>query len=477
MDSDKTSTAAANTAPSPHASAPAAAPKSFNLGAHRASSPIVLLEHVQQGLQAFDEERARYNAAATLQLCTHGGISSSTAFAQEHMVEDARFAARSPGTMSSSQNRRDARNTDTSLMAPASFSVSPSSASQPVLRAPTAITIGSKDGLAPGKDREIIMDLEGGVTPITTPDAFKVLKLLLVPPKDGKGKAESSAALTVWNNSNNGILTSYLVVMQSKHVAFVLEVANATCRLKGKMAHIAADLVSLHREMDVIRHSPALHDQVNDGAAHDIVAVSREISLLANEVKDEFGLVYDDLRDLQDCQRCCATHDEDFNTLDACMVTLTAANDKLHTTNIDLESKVLVLEGKAAAADVKHCQLELDLLGIRKAITELQTEAAQRTLAFMQKPALAVNAAPASGTGGRSFDLRKGRKHTAPADANAPGSKRTKGIPAEVGDRSDYGHWIRMCPIMLGMSGTPASIFKRMIAVVFESSYAANHLR
>ncbi|KAJ6615000.1 hypothetical protein B0H10DRAFT_2191246 [Mycena sp. CBHHK59/15] len=344
----------------------------------------------------------------------------------------------------------------------------------------------------PREGQEIVMDLEGGVTPITTPDAFKVLKLLPVPPKDSKGKAESSAAFAVRNNSNNGILASHLVAMQSKHAALALEVANATRRLEGKMAHVAAggtitvhastaseitrlkaDLVSLHREMDAIRHSPALHDQVNDRAAHDIVAVSREVSLLANEVKDEFGLVYDDLRDLQDRQHRRTTHDEDFDTLDACMVTLTAANDKLHTTNIDLESKVLVLEGKAAAADAKCRQLELDLLGIRKAIAELQTEAAQRTLASMQKPALAVDTAPASGTGGRSFDLGKGRKRTAPADADAPGSKHAKGIPAEVGDRSDYGHWIRMGPIAPGVSGTPASIFKRMIAVGFESSYAA----
>ncbi|KAJ7137719.1 hypothetical protein C8R44DRAFT_727936 [Mycena epipterygia] len=462
------------------ANAGGTAARSFGLGSRRASSPVVPLEVVEKGLKSFNEEQAKYiyndykygnplndgvdrdNAAALSKLRTDGGTPSSAAFARERATEDSRFAARqtdgaSPSTVTS-QARRDTRIMDASPSAPAGFSLAPSSASRPVSRATTVPTIGSEEDLSTLKGKD---------------------SLYPAPPKDGK-KAEASAALGVRTNNNVSVIAAHIVTLQQKQSALALDLTNTAHRLEGKIAHVAAggaftggrrtssddgdarevkkevealgtEMASVQRELTRLRSLVALHDDTNDGSSHDVVAVSRDVSQLVNEVKDEFGAVYDDIKSVQNAIRRLTAREENHTMLEARVDTLVTENDKLRATIANMEIKV-------TADGVKRRDLELQVWKVREAAVEAET---LRLQAPTQKTA-AEGGNAASGT--RTFDLSNARKRGAPDDAETSAAKRARGgIPAEVGEKRDYKFWVQMGPVMPSVPGTPFTILKRML--------------
>ncbi|KAJ7025676.1 hypothetical protein C8F04DRAFT_1400472 [Mycena alexandri] len=471
--------------------------KSFNLGARRASSPIVPLAVVQQRLQAFNAERERYTrphehmrslanerdrdntaaAAATAQLRANGGIASSAAFAKEHAAEDAALRGGSSiSTPVTSKDRREQRIEQASPAVPPSFAVGPSSATRPISRAGTAQTIGGEDDLALGK--ELAIDLTGGDNPIAAPDPISTLKLHGPPTKE-KGKGETASALGTRTSTNTMILAAHIVGMQQKHAALALDVANTTRRLESKISHAAAggtidgmadmeithlkdgvehgktQIARLEREYTRLLSAFTLLE-ASFGGTNSTVTPAK-LNDLANEVKDEFGVVYGDLQVLQDAHRRSITRDDDIETLTARVDMMVAENDKLRSTNELLASKLALVETKAAIGDAKMIDLEKQVLSLHE------------TVAGEQLAALKKSAADTSAEGEgerRTFQLGNARsnKRGAPADAEASSSKRTK-LPPGVGEKSDYPVWVKMLGLAANVTGTPVNIFSRMVKV------------
>ncbi|KAJ7923589.1 hypothetical protein B0H13DRAFT_1864735 [Mycena leptocephala] len=486
-----------NTAPT----ADSGAGKTFNLGSGRNTAPIVPLDYAEKGLRAFNDESVRYGglvhvpsfpsivnianreSTTTEQLRIDGGIPSSPAFTHERAVDDARFAARAGASQESvsavtSKERRDHRLTEASPSAPPSFTLGPSSATRPISRTATAPVIGSEEDLTPA-GKEPAVDLTGGDNPIAAPDAVSTLKLLPPPPmKDGK--KETSGAMGIRTCSNTMTLANHVVTMQQNHAALALDVANTVRRLEGKIAHALAKesvdvvdmtevaqltddvvrhgvvLARIEREQARVRNTITVLDTGNSGAKEDGAGLHR-IDLLAKEVKGEFNVVYSDIAALQDGQARRANHDEDYATLEARVDTLVAENDKLIMANKLLEDRVAVVEAKPPKKDR---ELEMQVLEVRKTLAQMQLVTMKKT----------TTTSADNDAEGLTFDLGTARKRSVAADAETSSSKRPK-VPASVGDKADYKHWVKMAPIASNVAGSPASIFKRMVTAAFVNGY------
>ncbi|KAJ6604870.1 hypothetical protein B0H10DRAFT_2314162 [Mycena sp. CBHHK59/15] len=456
---------------------------SFNLGARRASSPIVSLDHVERELRAFNEE-----STATRQLCSTGGTASSQAFVDERAADDAHFTALRPelrdANMSiASQLRRDVRIADASPVPPPSFALASSSVSRPVSRTPTVPAIGSEEDLSAGKEkeRESTIDIDRGDVPIAAPDVFKALKLIPAPVPKAGGKAENTLQLATRTSANTVIIATHVLAAKTKNSGLALQFANKVYALKGKIAHdaaggrvtpvslghldvvrIQAQISKIEWEVSAIRLAPALHDHTIDGAAHDTVALSRSMSQLAQETQVECGLLYEGQHKLRPTQRLLT---EDATILSASVESLATMHDSLVATNAGLESQVTILEGKVASGAAKLHQLELASQWWRLTQPAALTGTTNST-------AIPVDTAPVTA---RSFDLRKARKRPAATKPDTPqaASKRAKGaIPTVVREKSDYASWARMGPVA-NVSGTPANILKRILAVALGDTYIA----
>ncbi|KAJ7870017.1 hypothetical protein B0H13DRAFT_1896387 [Mycena leptocephala] len=448
--------------------------KTFNLGSGRNTAPIVPLDYAEKGLRAFNDESVRYGglvhvpsfpsivnivnreSTTTEQLRIDGGIPSSPAFTHERAVDDARFAARAGASQESvsavtSKERRDHRLTEASPSAPPSFTLGPSSATRPISRTATAPVIGSEEDLTPA-GKEPAVDLTGGDNPIAAPDAVSTLKLLPPPPmKDGK--KETSGAMGIRTCSNTMTLANHVVTMQQNHAALALDVANTVRRLEGKIAHALAKesvdvvdvtevaqltddvvrhgvvLARIEREQARVRNTITVLDTGNSGAKEDGAGLHR-IDLLAKEVKGEFNVVYSDIAALQDGQARRANHDEDYATLEARVDTLVAENDKLIMANKLLEDRVAVVEAKPPKKDR---ELEMQVLEVRKTLAQMQLVTMKKT----------TTTSADNDAEGLTFDLGTARKRSVAADAETSSSKRPK-VPASVGDKADYKHWVKM---------------------------------
>ncbi|KAJ7161299.1 hypothetical protein C8R43DRAFT_327891 [Mycena crocata] len=487
---------APGTTPSPLIKIPAG--KALNLGARRASSPILRPEFVEQGLKKFHEERQRdneLNGASTSQSqLPDGGQPSSAAFTQERAADDARFRTETTGPTGkvTSEVRRDARIADASPSAPPSFTVGPTSAARPITRTSTAVTIGSEADLAASTAAPV--NLESGATPIVNPDVFSILNMLPLPPppKKGKGKDDPTShnfgilcghivALQKWVSEISTAQTNSVRVLERK----ILRVSSAGSAETSSTAGNTADDLAPSR-LDVTEYKIQLDRLQRDvtrlsglvaleGPSKEVTTqlegVNAELDNFGDQVKREFDQVYGDIQALQEAQRLRGSRDDDFETLRGRFESSLDANEELRKECRTLTTKVTILEGKVASAEQKVRGQELQLLETRGNVAELQKESALQALAVDSTEAAPGNTAQANtgGSAGRSFEL--GRKRGAPADAETSAAKRTR-IPAEVGSRNDYPHWLLVSPAPPNtVNGSPATIFKRMIAAAFRDSY------
>ncbi|KAJ7135576.1 hypothetical protein C8R44DRAFT_869300 [Mycena epipterygia] len=212
---------------------------------------------------------------------------------------------------------------------------------------------------------------------------------------------------------------------------------------KGEAGEKEKEIARVQHDLARIWSSLALHHTYNE-APRDVGAVSQDVAQLASEVKDEFGIVYGDIRSAQDAIRRLTTREESYATLEARVDTLATAND-------EVRAAITQLKLEMSSNAMKRHELEIQVLKARQRVADIQLPSAQAT------------------GGTKLFALGNMRKRAALNNEETFPTKRARCISSDVGERQEYKHWVQMGPVKPSIQGTPRAILDRMLKAAFET--------